>query len=348
MKTKLLLSTVVASLLLSSSALFASSYHDSVATKEAKAVQNPSGVKGEAAAKAAVEEANSKEAFLAKVNRGEFKQEVNQEENRRLQKIVNFEAQTHKNSLKKAPKEFMNGLNETISALQALQANKTKEAQTALESATKQFDIALKANPKLGLIPIADKIEVITFNGDAKLIKHIKESAEKLLKENDTQVAIDLLVPLQDEMVIRTQLVPAYLYPKATKEAAKTLKAGKTTEAFKILMTALSATEIHSITIPIPLITAQDMVLQASKLEKSHKKEALKLLSQAEDELQKAVLLGYTHEYAKSYKAINEQIEALKTEIKGKNIVEKLYEKLLKSFKDLDNKHQHDVKNSAK
>jgi len=205
MKTKFILSTVVASLLLGSSALLAGTYQNSVTSKKA----------------------NSQEAYLAKVNRGDFKKEVNQEETHRLRKIITQAVQTHKHSLQKAPKEFMNGLNETINAIQALRLDKTKDAQKALSGATKQFDTALKANPKLDLIPVADKIEVASFNGDAKLIKHIKDSAVKLLKDNDTQTAIDMLIPLQDEVVMRTQLVPAYLYPKATKEAAKDLKAGK-------------------------------------------------------------------------------------------------------------------------
>ncbi len=344
MKTKFILSTVVASLLLSSSALFAGTYQDSVTSKEAKALHNPSSVKDHSAAKAKVEEANSREAYLAKVDSGEFKKEVNQEETRRLQNIIASAVQTHKHSLQKAPKEFMNGLNDTINALQALHANKTQDAQKALSAATKQFDTALKANPKLDLIPVADNIEVTSFNGDAKLIKHIKDSAVKLLKDNDTQTAIDMLLPLQDEVVMRTQLVPAYLYPKATKEAAKDLKAGKKDAAFKVLMTALSATQVDTVIIPIPLITAQDMVLEASKVEKSHKKEALKLLTNAQDELQKAVLLGYTHEYSKSYKEINSKIEALKKEIHGKNVVVKMYDDLLKSFKDLGHKHQKAVK----
>ncbi|WP_457744805.1 YfdX family protein [Sulfurimonas sp.] len=348
MKTKLLLSTVLASLLMSSTALFASSYQDSVASKEAKALNHPASVHNQMSARAKVEEAQDREAFLAKVDKGEFKKEVTQDEERRLQTIISKAVQTHKHSMKKAPKEFMNGLKKTVQALQAIHANKIKTAETLLEGATKEFDTAFKTNPKLDFIPVADNIDIISFNGNAKLIKHIKDSAIKLLKDNDTQAAIDILTPLQDEMTMRTQLVPAFLYPKATKEAAKDLKAGKKDAAFKVLMTALSATQVDTVILPIPLLTAQDMILQASKLEKSHKKEATKLLNSAQDELQRAMLLGYTHKFSKNYKEIEKQIEALKTEIKGKNVVVKLYDKLLNSFKDLTKKHTEAVKTNKK
>jgi len=345
MKTKLSLSIIATALLLTSTAVFANTYKDNVSAKEAKALNNPSSVKSRAA-EAKVEETMSKEAFLAKVDAGKFKKEVNKEEARRLSKVVNDVVQRHKNSLKKAPKEFMSGLNDTIRALQGIKTGKTKEAQQLLKEADKQFTTAFKKDPKLGLIPVLDNAEIITFNGSPALIKHIKDSAVELLQDNDTQIAIDMLVPLQDEIIIKTQYVPAYLYPKAVKEAAKELKNGKKDAAFSTIVTALDASQLDTITIPIPLITAQDMVAEASKLEKSHKKEALALLNNAQKELQKAVLLGYAHEYQKGYKTLDKKIEAIKTEIKGKNVVTKLYDDVLSDFHHLGNKHSADVKHS--
>jgi len=339
MKTKFIISTVVASLLLSSTALFAGSYHDSVTSKEAKALQNESNVKGQRAAQAKIEEVNDREAFLAKVKSGDFKKEASKEETQRLNTTLNDAMQKHKQHLKKSPKEFMQGLNNTILALKAIDENKTKEATDLLKKADKDLTTAFKKEPKLGLIPVNDSAKIITFNGDAKLIKHIKEAAIKLLQDNNTQLAIDMLMPLQDEMIITTQLIPSYIYPKAIKESIKALKDGKKEIAKDTLLTALNATQIDTIIIPIPLITAQNMILEASKLQKTHKKEALKLLNAAQDELQKAILLGYANNYQKEYKALDKKIEDIKTEINGKNMVVKLYENLLKSFKDLGSKH---------
>ena len=337
MKTKL--SLLVASLLLTSTTIFANTYKDSVAQKEAQALKNPTSVHS-AAAQAAVEESVSKEAFLAKVKAGDFKKEVSKEETQRLHSVINSAVQAHKDSLKKAPKEFMSALNDTILALQAIKTNKTGEAQKLLQKAESNFAAAFKKDPKLGLIPVLDNAEIITFNGSPALIRHIKDSAVELLQDNDTQMAIDMLTPLQDEIIIKTQYVPAYLYPKAVKEAQKELKAGKNDAAFSTIVTALDASQLETLVIPIPFITAQDMVKEASKLEKSHKKEALELLTMAQSELQKAILLGYAHENMDAYKSLDKQIEALKTEIKGKNVVTKLYDDLIGSFKDFGKKHQ--------
>ena len=345
MKRKLTLSIITTALLLTSTSVFANTYKDSVAQKEVQALHNPSSVKS-AAAKAAVEESQLREDFLAKVKAGDFKKEVSKEESQRLRNVVDGVVKGHKNSLKEAPKEFMSALNDTIMALHAIKSNKTDEAQKLLKKAEEEFAKAFKKEPKLGLIPVLDNAEIITFNGSPALIRHIKDSAVELLQDNDTQLAIDMLTPLQDEIIIKTQYVPAYLYPKAVQEAQKELKAGKKDAAFSTIVTALDASQLQTIIIPIPFITAQDMVLEASKIEKSHKQEALKLLNMAQVELQKAVLLGYAHENMAAYKSLDRQIEALKTEIKGKNIVTKLYDKLLESFKSLGKKQQKDLKAS--
>ena len=344
MKTKFSLSILAAALLFTTTHLAASSYHDSVADEEAKALKNPQSVDSKSAQKK-VMAVMTQENYLAKVKAGTFKKEATVDETKRLHKVINDVVQAHKNGLKKAPKEFLNALNSTVMALGAIRENKINEAQKLLAQAQKDFDTAFKKEPKLGLIPVVDNAEVITFNAPLKVIKHIKDAATQLLEDNDTQVAIDMLTPLQDEIIIKTQYVPAYLYPKAVKEAQKELKDGKKDAAFSTIVTALDASELKTIIIPIPLLTAQDMVLEASKLEKSDKKGALKLLNAAQEELQKAVLLGYTHEYTLAYKNIDIKIEALKKEIEGKNIVAKLYDELLKSFKDLGLKQTSSKKN---
>ncbi len=322
MKKRLLFSVVSASLLLSVNT-FASTYQNSVSVKE------------QMNSKAEIQEFNSKEAFLAKTKRGIFKQEANKDETKRFKNVVNKNITQHKNTLAKPPKEFVNGFNDLLLTIHSIKTNKTNEAEKSLQKAKKEFKIALDKNPKLKLIPVADDAQIISFNGNSKLIEDVKKTAIELLKENNTQLAIDILNPLQDEIIVTTQLVPVKIYPKAIDEALKALKNKKNQEAFDILVTSLNARQVDTIVIPIPLITAQDMVLEASKLEKSHKKEALDLLTKAEDELKKSMLLGYTQKDSKEYLDINNQIKTLKKEINGKNTVEKLYTKLLKSFHNI-------------
>ena len=338
MKNKLSLSLIVTALLVTSTSVFANTYKDSVAKKETQALSNPSSIKTKSA-KAKVSESIYRENYLAKVKLGKFEKEATQDETKRLHSVVNRLIKKHKESIKNDQKEFMDGLHKTILALQAIKKGKNEIAQNLLLQADKAFTTAFKKEPKLGLIPVRDNVNINSFNGDIQLIKHIKHSAIELLQENDTQTAIDILVPLQDEIVINTEYVPAYLYPKAVKKAAQELKSGKSHDAFNTIVTALELSQLDTLKIPIPLVTAEDMVLEASKFEKSHKKEALKFLKMAQVELEKAELLGYTHSFEQGYKNLNKQIKAIQTEIKGKNVVVKMYDALLKDFKDLGEKN---------
>ena len=258
----------------------------------------------------------------------------------RLKNVVKKEATQHRQVISKAPQEVSQALKQTIEALKALQKRDTKTAKEALNKATKLFDTALKNDPKLALVPVADAIEVHDFTGDSKLIKKTIKIAQDLLDDYDTQAARAILMPLEDDMIITTQYLPMGTYPLATKEALKELNKGKTKEAFTTLITALNTIVIKTTIVPLPLITAQSLVVEASNIDKKEKEKATKLLDLAQDELEKAVLLGYTKKHTPEYKMLQKEIENIKKEIKGKNIVAKLYEKIKKDFTSLLSKHE--------
>jgi len=257
MKNKLSLSLIVTALLVTSTTVFANAKEAKVQHKEAQAK---------------VAESIYQENYLAKVESGTFEKEANLDETKRLHGVISKIVKEHKESIKSIHKEFMSGLNSTVKALQAIKMGKTDDAKKLLAQADKDFTVAFKKEPNLGLIPVRDNLNVVSFNGSVELIKHIKNSAIKLLQDNDTQAAIAILSPLEDEIVMRTESVPAYLYPIAVKKASKELQAGKSKDAF------------------------------------------------------------------------NKQIKAIKKEIKGKNIVVKMYDKLLKDFKLLGTKEKNDKK----
>ncbi len=346
MKNKLILSTIVATLLVGATALSANTdgLNDSVSKKEQTALTHSTNLKGDASAQAKVEETISKDHYMAKLDADNFKTEAQRDDAMRLHKIVDKQLHIHNSMSKKAPKEVMDGLKETFVALKALQMNNVKEAKKALTSATKLFDTAFKNNPQLSLVPIAQKVEVNDFTGNAKTIKHIINAAQKLLADNDTQAARAILLPLQDEMTFSTQLLPMKIYPQATKQALKDLNKGKKKQAFGDIVTALNSTVVSTVVLPLPLLTAQDLVLEASKLEKSKKDQALKLLTSAQDELTKAELLGYTKKDSKAYKSLEKEISNIKTEIKGKNMVDKMYDHIKNSFEKLIAKHKKEAK----
>jgi hypothetical protein len=349
MKVKEVLSTIVASLLIGTTALSASALHDSVSAKEAKALQHPSAVTDHSQAQAQVEDTMSKDHYMAKLDADNFKTEVQRDDAKRLHKILDKEIHNHNLTKKQAPKEIMSGLQNTIMALRALQHNNKTAAKQALQNATKSFDAALKKDPKLDMVPVDERISVNDFTGDAKLVKHIKDAATSLLKDNDTQAARAMILPLEDEMTITTQYLPMKLYPEATKQAQKDLAKGNNKAAFGDIVGALHSVVAESVIIPIPLLTAQDMVLEASKLGKKDKTKALKLLSSAQDELQKAVLLGYTKKHAKAYKSLENEIKSIKHAVDGGNSVDKMYEHIKHSFESLLSLHRKEAhKDSTK
>ncbi len=350
MKNKLFISVVTASLLFSTSLLFANSdnLHDSVADKETKALNHPSKVQGKAAAQAQVEEAQSKELFLSKQNRKAFKTQSQKDEFNRLKKIVNNEYTRYKHESKKASQELTDGLTQIFISLNALQADKTEEAKIALQKAIDLFNTAFKHHPNLKLISVAQEVVVKNFEGDSKLVQTVKDKVIQSLKNNDTQLAIELLNPLQDEIIMTKKVIPVDIYPATAKKALEYLNKGKNDLAFQSLVTVLNTTVIETTVLPIPLLTAQSLVVEASTLDKSNKKEVTVLLNSAQDELKKSVQLGYTKAYSKEYKAIDNEITQLRKEVKGKNAVVKLYEHIKESFTALMSKHKADVDKSSK
>ena len=264
--------------------------------------------------------------------------------------LVEQQTTQNQKEFKKAPKEIEEALKASSLAMQSLQHKKIDEAKKQLKIATEKFDLALKNNPSLNIVPLDEQVAVFENLASAKEIKHILTAIEELLahhKLNDARVA---LAPLRDEMNIKIISLPMKVFPIATKDALTALNKGDTKKAMLIMVEAYNTFLVENAVIPLPLLKAQDLIAEASDLNKSKKEEANKLLDEAKEELNRANLLGYTSKHSPEYKALVESIDAVKTEIKGKNIVVKLYEKLKEDFISLvhKNKAEKDVNNYEK
>ncbi len=258
-----------------------------------------------------------------------------------IKKEVNFQ---NKN-FKVASKDIQKGLSNTLSAIAALEKKKTAIAKGDLKKSTKFFDKALKADPKLGLVPIEESVSVYRYDGSPKNIKNALKIAKGMLEKHNLQFVRDILNPLKDEIVITTHYIPMDVYPNATKIAAKLLSKGKAKKALLELKLGLSTIVGDQATMPIPLLVSQDFVTMASKIDKTKKKEATNLLRKAKIELDKAILLGYATKHSSEYKSLETKITAIQKEIKGKNQVEKLYKDVKKDFKSLVHKTRGEKKN---
>ena len=348
MKKRLTMSLVTSALLLGLGTISLQAgegLKDSVAKKEAQAIQK-NGTSGERAAKAVEEEMQNKNLFTGKMDAAKFAQEARMDRMSRLERTFRREAAFHqeKDLLKQTPKEVMEAIRLTAKAAQDIRMKKLKEAAKDLEIASKDFDKALKANPKLDLLPVAQAIQIKTFAGSTATIEKALKLADELIKKHATQDAREILMPLRDEMDFTVQYLPMKTYPLVTKKAAELLKKGKAREALMVLSQGFGTLVAVTDVVPIPLMLAQDKTMEAAKLAKEKKKEALKLLESAKDELKRAELLGYTQKHSPEYKAITAQIEAIEKEIKGKNEPAKLYEELQKKFDALFKKVREDKK----
>ncbi len=255
---------------------------------------------------------------------------------------VSAELDKHHKAAVKAPKELLMAFGRTYKALKLIQMNQVDAAIKELEAADKAFDAALKKHPELKMVPLSEQIFVTELQATPEQIKAAVDYSRGLLKAYHTQAAAALLGALHDEMDIETVYLPMELYPKAVKKALALLKKKDLKGALDAMAAGFDTLVGVKVAVPLPLLAAQDLVVTASKMDKNKKAEIEKLLKAAKEELQKAYYLGYTDLHPKAYNDLMRQIKAIEKEMGGKNMVEKLYEKLKKSFAELIGKTYHD------
>ncbi len=216
------------------------------------------------------------------------------------------------------------------------QEGREKEAIAALEAATAKFDIALVAKPDLSLVPIDSRVQIAELITTPKMIKEATDSAVDMLKDGRLQAARKLLLPLRDEMVTETVLLPMETYPDAIKLATAELIKGDKDKAMAILDEAFNTFVIMRSVLPLSLLRAEAFIIEAAALDKEKDKEkALKLVEAAQMQLEVAVLLGYADKKSRAYEDLKDLVKGLRKEIQGGNVVEKLYFKLKQGLRKL-------------
>ncbi len=234
-------------------------------------------------------------------------------------------------------KEALNAVVLTQKVLVDLDKNDTKSAIKDLEDAIGKLEVILAAEKAPKFLPINTSIRAVEYLGDAKEIKKNLDLVDSLLGDDKVQEARKLLNTLQSEIDIISVNLPVSSYPDALKLAAKYLHDNKIEQAKTVLVTALNTMVEDIVIVPIPVLKADALIVAASKIATDDKEQALKHLEQAQVELEKAKLLGYTSKSDVTYKALKKAIEKTEKEIKGKNKAEKLFEELInkiKSFKE--------------
>ncbi len=235
-------------------------------------------------------------------------------------------------------KEAVEAVDLTNKVIAQLNEGKKDEAIKTLEKAIGKLEVVMAAPKAPALIPIDSAVEIYDFKGSLKDIQTALITAKALLKANKIQEARRILDTLRSEIVFKTVNLPLASYPSALKLAAKFLHEGRVDEAKNILAQALLTFVNVEVVTPIPLLKAQALIKEAQKAAKEKDKDrALDNLKAAKENLKIAEALGYTSESDTTYKMLEEEIEKIEKEVKGKNSAEKLFEELknkLEEFKE--------------
>ncbi len=226
----------------------------------------------------------------------------------------------------------------TQRVLDALDKNDIEKAKSELEKAIGKLEVVLADKSAPALLPIDSVITASEYMGDLKSIKETLSTVKKLLATKKVQEARRLLDTLQSEIDIVTVSLPLISYPQALRLSARYLNEGKTKEARDVLQMALGTLVKSETVIPLPLLKAQALIEAAAKTAKKDKEQALKHLEAAKNELKIAEALGYTSGSDTTYKMLDDAIEAVEKEIRGKNRAEKLFEDLMEKLKEFKEK----------
>ncbi|QWF72422.1 YfdX family protein [Methylomonas paludis] len=211
----------------------------------------------------------------------------------------------------------------TQQALLDLEKNDAPAALIILQEVTKQLDTILVANPALVLVAADIEVDVIDFDGNAAAIAAKVKQAANLLNHGKLQAGRMVADELASEMDITTASIPLTTYPAIIKDAVVQINAGKVKEAAQLLENALNSLVQQTEIIPLPLLRAETLLLEAATLEqktdltKAENRDAvLKLTATAKEKLKIAELLGYGSkaDYQPFYQVIDNIKDSINTE----------------------------------
>jgi hypothetical protein len=235
---------------------------------------------------------------------------------------------------KELVKEAIDSLKYTHEALVALGEHNKEKAIDAIEKALGKLEVILSAKESPKLLPIKNFVVVNEFIGTSQGVRATVKLAKELLVAGKVQQARKILMPLTSEIDVTTVSLPLVSYPDALKLASTYIHSDKIDKAVDVLTIALNTFDEETVVLPIPLIKATDLIATASEKAQSDKEKALLYLAAASESLKVAKELGYVSNSEVTYKILQEKIDEIEKEVKGKNKAEKLFEALKEKLAD--------------
>ena len=235
---------------------------------------------------------------------------------------------------KKMVQEAIDSLKNAHEALVLLDKKDKEGAVKSIEKALGKLEVILAAKTSPKLLPIKSYVVVNEFIGTSDGIKATVKLAKELLSGGKVQQARKILMPLTSEVDVTTVSLPLVSYPDALKLAAKYIHSDKISMAKEVLAIALNTFDETTVIVPLPLLKATDLIAAASNVAAKDKDLAIRYLNGASENLKVAEALGYVSKSTVTYQVLQDKIDAVKKEIKGKNKAEKLFESLKEKLAD--------------
>ncbi len=235
--------------------------------------------------------------------------------------------------------EALATLAQTENLLYEIAEGKTDEAIRKGKELIGDLEVLLAKDPSLALLPVDityDKEELVT---DIVAVREGAKEAKIAMEKGYYREASDILDNLRSEMVVNTFLIPTATYPDALRGSIVLLEAGDTVGAVVILEEMLGTVVIEKSIIPLPIMYAEQMIIEAATINaENHDRSeiVLNLLSNADYQLQLAQELGYGKK-DKDFKDLAEAIQVLKESVSKKENSGSKFDELkqdLKKFKE--------------
>jgi len=239
--------------------------------------------------------------------------------------------------------EARTALDQTHTALTALENDDKTKALDALALATGKLEILLAREPDLALAPI--DVDVVTHDlyATVESVREARNEARRLLDEGRVQEARILLSGLASEIVISVTNLPLATYPEAIKAISPLVDQGQLEEAKLALRGALNTLVVTQRVISLPVARASHMLqLAEALLEKESSaeegqeepqpvpEEIGSLVQGARDQLELAEALGYGEEA--DHERFRSQIADLEKKIGSDESTESLFARLQRSL----------------
>lgn len=235
-------------------------------------------------------------------------------------------------------KDAQSAIEETQSALAALDRGDGQAAIAALGQAEGKLDLVVARDPKMARAPVAVTTSVLDLYATPETVKAVLKEARDDLSNERVQHARLLVQDLCSEADIHVAEIPLATYPAAIKTVAPLVDAGRMEEAKAALYAALNTLVIETFVVPLPKIRASAMLTAAGELADKKDRTAddttrmHALVDATRQQLQLAEALGYGTK--DSYKPLYAQLDEIQKKAEAGQSGGRPFDRLRNSLKN--------------